>query len=99
MSRTAAGIGKFSSVALVSRFLRKRGEATESEITAVKTDAYNDINTYLSQLSGSSVKSVKDIVVYNVKNAGTEGGEPGDTPAFRSGQVNAPVRPTELAGR
>ncbi|KAL8878077.1 MAG: hypothetical protein Q9198_004040 [Flavoplaca austrocitrina] len=66
----------------------KRGEATESEFTVVTTDAYTDINSYLSQLSESSVKSVEDIITYNSNNAGTEGAKPGDIPAFPSGQDN-----------
>ena len=67
---------------------RKRGQATESEFTVVKTDAYNDINAYLSQLSETSVKSVEDIIRFSVKNTGTEGSGPGDIPAFSSGQVH-----------
>ncbi|CAO1606252.1 hypothetical protein XANCAGTX0491_009753 [Xanthoria calcicola] len=64
----------------------KRGKATESEFTVVKTDAYNNINAYLSQLSESSVKSVEDVLAFNIQNAGTEGAEPGDVPGFPSGQ-------------
>lgn len=71
---------------------RKRGKATESEFTVVKTDAYNDINTYLSQLSESSVKSVEDVLAFNIQNAGTEGAQPRDVPAFPSGQVQPPQR-------
>ncbi|KAL9625937.1 MAG: hypothetical protein Q9204_007717 [Flavoplaca sp. TL-2023a] len=64
----------------------KRGEVAESEFTVVMTDAYNDINAYLSQLSDTSVKLVDDIVRFNIKNTGTEGARPGDIPAFSSGQ-------------
>ncbi|KAL8884450.1 MAG: hypothetical protein Q9192_006843, partial [Flavoplaca navasiana] len=64
----------------------KRGEAAESEFTVMKTDAYNGINAYLSQLSETSIKSVEDIVHFNDKNTGTEGARPGDIPAFSSGQ-------------
>ena len=58
----------------------------------MKTDAYNDINAYLSQLSESSVKSVENIYAFNIQNAGTEGAEPGDVPGFPSGQVKPPFR-------
>ncbi|KAL8759831.1 MAG: hypothetical protein Q9199_000478 [Rusavskia elegans] len=50
----------------------KRGEETESEFTIIKTDAYNNINAYRSQLSGSAAKSVEDILAFNIENAGTE---------------------------
>ncbi|KAL8917055.1 MAG: hypothetical protein Q9208_008171 [Pyrenodesmia sp. 3 TL-2023] len=64
----------------------KRGAPHESEYTVVKIDAYNGINAYLSQLLGSSVKSVEDVVAFNTENAGTEGAQPGDIPGFFSGQ-------------
>lgn len=76
---------------------RKRGEPNESEFTVAKTDAYNDINAYLSQLLESPVKSVKDVIAFNINNAGTEGAQPGDVPAFHSGQVDQPLRPKEPA--
>ncbi|KAL8668968.1 MAG: hypothetical protein Q9168_006423 [Polycauliona sp. 1 TL-2023] len=66
----------------------KRGEASGSEFTIVKTDAYSDISAYLSQLSGTAVKSVEDVLAFNIRNAGTEGAQPGDVPAFPSGQDN-----------
>ena len=78
---------------------RKRGKATESEFTVAKTDAYNDINAYLSQLSESTVKSVEDILAFNIQNAGTEGAQPGDVPGFPSGQVKLLSGPTEPAIR
>lgn len=53
----------------------------------MKVDAYNGINSYLSELSGTSIKTVEDIVTYNVENRGSEGAAPGDHPAFPSGQV------------
>lgn len=74
---------------------RKRGEPHESEFTVVKTDTYNDINAYLSQLSKSSVKSLEDVVNFNTQNAGTEGALPGDMPAFGSGQVIHTTKPTQ----
>ena len=53
----------------------------------MKVDAYNDINAYLSRLSGNSVNTIEDVVEFNAKNSGTEGAEMGDVPAFPSGQV------------
>ncbi|KAL8993802.1 MAG: hypothetical protein Q9169_006073 [Polycauliona sp. 2 TL-2023] len=64
----------------------KRGKASESEYTVVKTDAYNGINACLSQLSETPVKSVEDVLAFNTENTGTEGALPGDVPAFPSGQ-------------
>jgi amidase len=63
-----------------------RGFPNESEYTVVKVDFYNNIASYLSELSNSPIKSLHDIVRYNNLNAGTEGGFPGVHPAFASGQ-------------
>ncbi|KAF8243077.1 glutamyl-tRNA amidotransferase subunit A [Wilcoxina mikolae CBS 423.85] len=63
-----------------------RGFANESEYTVVKVDFYNDIKRYLSELENTSIRSLEDIVQYNVNNVGTEGGLPGIHPAFGSGQ-------------
>ncbi len=67
---------------------RKRGEPSKSEFTVVKVDAYNGINTYLSGLSASPVKTIEDVLAFNESNTGTEGAQPGDLPAFASGQVH-----------
>lgn len=67
---------------------RKRGEPSKSEFTVVKVDAYNGINTYLSGLSASPVKTIEDVLTFNESNTGTEGAQPGDLPAFASGQVH-----------
>lgn len=67
--------------------IRTRGEPAECEFSVEKVDAYNGINSYLSSLSGTEVKTFEDIVAYNAQNAGTEGAEAGDIPAFPSGQV------------
>ena len=67
---------------------RELGEPTRSEFTVVKVDAYNGINAYLSELSGTRIKTVEDIIAYNIENRGTEGAGPGDHPAFPSGQVS-----------
>lgn len=73
------------------REYKKRSKPAESEITIAKIDAYNDINAYLSELSNTSIKSVEDIIEYNDNNTGTEGAEPGDHPAFVTGQVSPDV--------
>lgn len=67
--------------------VRTYGEPSQSEFTVVKVDAYNGIDAYLSELSNTSARSVEDIVEYNDHNTGTEGAQPGDHPAFLSGQV------------
>ena len=54
----------------------------------VKVDAHNGINAYLSELSGTDVRSIEDIIDFNDSNTGTEGARPGDAPAFLSGQVS-----------
>lgn len=65
-----------------------RGYPNESEYTVVKVDFYNNINTYLSELENTNIKSLEDIVEFNYNNDGTEGGHPWPlgTAAFYSGQ-------------
>ncbi|OCK99635.1 glutamyl-tRNA amidotransferase subunit A [Cenococcum geophilum 1.58] len=65
-----------------------RGFPNESEYTYVKVDFYNNIKTYLSELNNTSIRSLEDIVQYNIDNDGTEGGNPWPLgiPAFYSGQ-------------
>jgi amidase len=65
-----------------------RGFPNESEYTYVKVDFYNNIATYLSELSNTNITSLQDIVNYNFENDGTEGGSPWPlgNPAFYSGQ-------------
>ncbi|OHE98387.1 amidase [Colletotrichum orchidophilum] len=65
-----------------------RGYANESEYTVVKVDFYNNINTYLSELENTDIKTFEDIVAFNYDNDGTEGGHPWPlgTAAFYSGQ-------------
>jgi len=65
-----------------------RGYPNESEYTVVKVDFYNNIKSYLSELSNTQIRSVEDIVAYNYANDGTEGGNPWPLgiPAFYSGQ-------------
>ncbi len=47
---------------------------------------YNNIKSYLSELTNTPIRSLEDIVQYNLDNLGTEGGLPGIHPAFGSGQ-------------
>lgn len=67
-----------------------RGHANESEYTVVAVDFYNNIKTYLSELSNTEIRSLEDIVQYNYDNDGSEGGyaypSHGGIPAFASGQ-------------
>ncbi|KAI9720870.1 MAG: hypothetical protein M1812_002709 [Candelaria pacifica] len=63
-----------------------RGRPNESEYTVIKVDFYNNINTYLSTLTNTNIKSLQDIVQYNIDNTGSEGGLPNTNPAFASGQ-------------
>lgn len=65
-----------------------RGYPNESEYTVVKTDFYNNIQSYLSSLENTSIRSLEDMVAYNYANDGTEGGNawPNGIPAFYSGQ-------------
>ncbi|KAF6824070.1 amidase family protein [Colletotrichum plurivorum] len=65
-----------------------RGFPNESEYTVIKVDFYNNINTYLSELGNTNIKTIEDIVQYNYDNDGTEGGNPWPLghPAFYSGQ-------------
>ncbi|KAL2889099.1 putative amidase [Ceratocystis lukuohia] len=63
-----------------------RGFPSQSEFTVVKVDFYNNIKSYLSELSNTKMRSLEDIIEYNNKNPGTEGGQPGTHPAFSSGQ-------------
>lgn len=67
-----------------------RGYPNESEYTVVAVDFYNNINTYLSELTNTDIRTLEDIVQYNYDNDGTEGGyeypDQGGVPAFASGQ-------------
>ncbi|RFU32293.1 hypothetical protein B7463_g4036, partial [Scytalidium lignicola] len=63
-----------------------RGHPNESEYTYVKVDFYNDIANYLAELNNTNIRSVADIVKYNIDNVGSEGGIPNVHPAFQSGQ-------------
>lgn len=66
----------------------RRGYPNESEYTVVKVDFSNNIRAYLSELENTNITSLEDIVAFNYKNDGTEGGRPWPLghPAFYSGQ-------------
>lgn len=64
------------------------GKPSESEFSVVKVEAFQGINSYLSELSDTRMKTLEDIIEYNRDNSGTEGAKPGDYPAFPSGQVS-----------
>lgn len=65
-----------------------RGYPNESEYTVVKVDFYNNIKAYLSELQNTNIRSLEDIMQYNVDNDGSEGGNawPLGIAAFYSGQ-------------
>ncbi|KAK2599849.1 hypothetical protein N8I77_011571 [Diaporthe amygdali] len=67
-----------------------RGYSNESEYTVVAVDFYNNIQSYLSELNNTDIKTFEDIVNFNYANDGSEGGYPypdeGGIPAFASGQ-------------
>lgn len=57
-----------------------------SSYTYIKVDFFNNIRDYLKSLRSSPMKSLQDIVDYNKRYAGSEGGFPQTHPAFPSGQ-------------
>ncbi|KAK5018131.1 hypothetical protein LTR16_001170 [Cryomyces antarcticus] len=60
------------------------GERSKREFTVAKVDAYNNINSYLAELQGTTMKTVEDIAAYVDTNSGTEGAREGDHAAFAS---------------
>ncbi|KAL5614886.1 hypothetical protein BROUX41_004965 [Berkeleyomyces rouxiae] len=65
---------------------KTRGFPNKSEFTVIKVDFYNNIKSYLSELQNTQIRSLEDIIQYNIDNIGTEGGLPGSHPGFPSGQ-------------
>ncbi|CAG8003898.1 unnamed protein product [Penicillium nalgiovense] len=63
-----------------------RGYSNESSYSYIKVDFYNNLRDYLSEVENTNVRSVEDLVQYNIDNYGSEGGLPGIHPAFGSGQ-------------
>ena len=64
------------------------GIASESELTVVKTDFYNDIRNYLATLAENpyNIRSLEDIIAFNREHADEEGGLPGRHDAWPTGQ-------------
>ena len=57
-----------------------------SEITVSKVQTYYLMNSYLSKLKDTRMKTLEDIVRFNDENWGSEGGHAGDLPMFPDGQ-------------
>jgi amidase len=66
---------------------REHGEEEVSEFTINKVECYYLMKEYLSKLKNTNMKTVEDVVRFNDENAGSQGANPGDHPAFPSGQV------------
>ena len=64
------------------------GKPSESEFSVVRLEAFQGIQSYLSELSETRMKTVEDVIEYNRENSGTEGANPGDHAAFATGQVS-----------
>ncbi|KAI0459566.1 amidase [Xylaria acuta] len=66
----------------------KIGHPEQSEYTVVKVDFYNDLKKYLAGLTmnPNNIRSLEDIVEYNIKHTEREGGVPGTHPAWPTGQ-------------
>ncbi|KAG4439780.1 hypothetical protein IFR05_004748 [Cadophora sp. M221] len=67
---------------------REHEEPSKREYTVLKVNAYDALNAYFSDLTNTSIKTVEDVVQYNIDNKGTEGAEKGDHPAFGSDVLN-----------
>jgi amidase len=57
----------------------------KSESTVCCVDFYNDLKSYLSELSNTSVRSVEDVIAFNDAHSKEEGARPGDNPACPKG--------------
>ena len=66
---------------------REYGGPGKSEYSVIIVDAYNGINAYLDECSGTHIKTLEDVAAYNEANSGTEGASHGDHAAFDSGQA------------
>jgi amidase len=64
--------------------------STLSEFEVVKIEFYNGLKKYLATLKGATenMRSLEDVIDYNVKHTGQEGGVPGTHPAWPTGQDN-----------
>ena len=63
-----------------------RSRPNESEYTVIKVDFYNNLQTYLSELTNTTIKSVADVIRFNNDHPYVEGAQPNLNPAFASGQ-------------
>ncbi|KAI0513013.1 amidase signature domain-containing protein [Xylaria bambusicola] len=61
-----------------------------SEFEVVKVEFYRSLSSYLSTLENNKAKilTLEDVVAYNIKHTGKEGGVPGTHPAWPTGQDN-----------
>ncbi|KAG9844886.1 amidase, partial [Aureobasidium melanogenum] len=66
----------------------EHGKEEVSEFTINKVECYYLMNEYLGKLKNTNIKTVEDVVRFNDENAGSQGANPGDHPAFPSGQDN-----------
>ncbi|KAI8946183.1 amidase [Xylaria longipes] len=66
----------------------KIGHPEQSEYTVVKVDFYNDLKKYLAGLTANpnNIRSLEDVVEYNIKHTEREGGVPCTHPAWPTGQ-------------
>lgn len=73
---------------LVRDYPSKIGHPEHSEYTVVKVDFYNDLKKYLEGLTvnPNNIRSLEDVVEYNIKHTEREGGVPGTHPAWPTGQ-------------
>lgn len=72
---------------LLSVCNRYTGSPDKREATVCDVDAYNGITAYLAELEATPVETLDDIIAYNDEHAVAEGANPGENPAFPSGQV------------
>ncbi|KAK9424335.1 putative Amidase domain-containing protein [Seiridium unicorne] len=64
------------------------GHPERSEYTVVKVDFYNDLKRYLSKLvtNPNNIRSLEDVIAYNIKYTEYEGGIPRTHQAWPTGQ-------------
>lgn len=57
-----------------------------TEAYRTNVDFYNDIRKYLAELENTNMKTLEDIIAFNIQYTGVEGGIPGTVAGFASGQ-------------
>jgi amidase len=57
-----------------------------TEAYRTNVDFYNDIRNYLAELENTNMKTLEDIIAFNIQYTGVEGGIPGTVAGFASGQ-------------